>query len=115
MPSRSLAPRGVTRIEPLPIPGDTPAAPGVADTRWVRPIQGDTVTYYRIYLLDHNDRIVTGSDTDCQNDEAALVWAATTLGTDARAEVWQGTRCLGRVSNVFIPLDLGQAHAAIGD
>jgi hypothetical protein len=71
------------------------------------------MTYYRIYMLDHKNRIVTGSDADCPNDAAALAWAATTLGTDARAEVWQSTRCLGRVANVSIPLHT--AMLATGD
>ena len=66
--------------------------------------RGDNLAHYRIYMLSHENRIVTGSDADCATDEAALGWAATTLGTDARAEVWQHTRCLGRVSNVSIPL-----------
>jgi hypothetical protein len=62
------------------------------------------MAHYRIYMLDHANRIVTGSDADCATDEAALAWAATTLGTDARAEIWQGARCLGHVANVSIPL-----------
>jgi hypothetical protein len=71
------------------------------------------MAHYRIYMLNHRDRIVTGSDADCATDEAALGWAATTLGTDARAEVWQGSRCLGRVSSVSIPLE--GALLATGD
>jgi hypothetical protein len=70
------------------------------------------MAYYRIYMLDHNHRIVTGSDVDCRNDEVAFAWAATTLGTDARAEVWLGARCLGRVSSVVVPLQTKQASAA---
>jgi len=73
------------------------------------------MAYYRIYMLDHKNRIITGSDADCANDAAALAWAATTLGTDARAEVWQRARCLGRVSNVSIPLDGAAIDAATGD
>ena len=73
------------------------------------------MAYYRIYMLDHKHRIVTGSDADCANDQAALGWAATTLGTDARAEVWEGARCLGRVSNVSIPLDGALLGAATAD
>jgi hypothetical protein len=72
------------------------------------------MAYYRIYMLDHHARIVTGSDVDCRDDEAALAWAAITLGTAARAEVWQGTRCLGRVSNVSVLLDDRSRHAAAG-
>jgi hypothetical protein len=73
------------------------------------------MAYYRIYMLDHNHRIVTGSDADCRNDEAAFAWAATTLGTDERAEVWRGPRCIGRVSNVSVPLHNGSRDVAVGD
>jgi hypothetical protein len=69
---------------------------------------------YRIYMLDDADRVITGSDADCRDDETALFWAATTLGTDARAEIWHGTRCVGRVSNVVGPLDAGKQYAAAG-
>ena len=62
------------------------------------------MTNYRIYMLDRTGRVVTGSDADCRDDATALGWAATTLGTDVRAEIWQGTRCVGRVSNDFVPL-----------
>jgi len=67
---------------------------------------------YRIYMLDQADRVVTGSDADCRDDETALAWASATLGTDVRAEIWQSTRCVGRVSNVFVPLNLARQAAA---
>jgi hypothetical protein len=70
---------------------------------------------YRIFMLDRSGGVVTASDTVCHNDEAALAWAATTLGPDARAEIWQGSRCLGRVSSVSVPLDQGQEDAAEAD
>jgi hypothetical protein len=72
------------------------------------------MAYYRIYMLDHHARIVTGSDAECRNDAAALAWAATTLGADPRAEVWHGTRCLGRVASVSVPLDEVARSAAAG-
>jgi len=74
--------------------------PCVADTRWVRPLQADAVSYYRIYMFDHNHRIVTGLDGDCRSDEAAFAWAANALGADARADIWHGTRLVGRISGV---------------
>jgi hypothetical protein len=70
---------------------------------------------YRIYMLDRNHRILSGSDADCPDDEAAFAWAATTLGTDAHAEVWQSARFLGRVSGVSVLLAERQALAAAGD
>jgi hypothetical protein len=73
------------------------------------------MAHYRIYMLDHKHRIVTGSDADCPDDEAALAWAATTLGTDVRAEVWQRQRIVGRVSNVSVPLNKSQELGATGD
>jgi hypothetical protein len=88
---------------------------GIRGPMLVRPPKGDAMRCYRIYMLDHKHRVVTGSDVDCLNDEAALAWAATTLGTDPRAEVWQRTRFVGRVSSVSVPLDTGQALADAGD
>ena len=73
------------------------------------------MSYYRIYMLDHKHRIVTGSDADCRDDEAAFAWAATTLGTDARAEIWHGPRFVGRISGVSIELHRGSLRAATGD
>ena len=70
--------------------------------------------YYRIYMLDYNHRIVTGSDANCLNDEAAFAWAATTLGPDARAEIWLSTRFVGRLSGVSIELHRGHVRSATG-
>ncbi len=53
---------------------------------------------YRIYTLNRAGRIITASDADCINDEAAFTWAATTLGPHASIELWQGTRCVGGLS-----------------
>jgi hypothetical protein len=40
---------------------------------------------YRIYMLERSDCVLTGCDADCRDDETVLAWAATTLGTNARA------------------------------
>jgi hypothetical protein len=62
------------------------------------------MAYYRIYMLDRAGRILTGSDVVCDSDKSAFAWAATTLGNDARVEVWEGSRCLGRLSAASVPL-----------
>jgi hypothetical protein len=56
------------------------------------------MTNYRIFMIGNAGRILTASDADCENDEAAFAWAAATLGSDARAEIWQAGRCVGTVS-----------------
>jgi hypothetical protein len=52
-----------------------------------------------------NGRIVTGTDVVCADDPDAFAWAATKLGLDARAEIWQAERCLGGVSDSAAPPD----------
>lgn len=60
---------------------------------------------YRIYLLDGDGRIVTGSGVSCGDDQDACVQAQQMLdGTSSnQAEVWTGTRCIGRVAAVSTP------------
>ncbi len=53
---------------------------------------------YRIYTLNEAGRILTASDAECLDDEAAFTWAATTLGPHASMELWEGTRCVGGLS-----------------
>lgn len=55
------------------------------------------MTSYRIYMLDPTGRTLTASDADCGSDARAFAWANITLGDDARAEIWQGARRVGRV------------------
>ena len=62
------------------------------------------MAHYWIYMLDRAGRILTGSDVACDSDESAFAWAATALGNDARAEVWEGTRWVGRLSSASFPL-----------
>src|ERR1700677_5234243 len=98
------------------VPAAEPSARrGICGPLSVCPPKGDAMGYYRIYMLSHKHRIVTGSDADCPDDEAALAWAATTLGTDVRAEVWPRQRVVGRISNVSVPLNRPQALGATGD
>ena len=58
---------------------------------------------YRIYKLNQTGRIVVGVDVLCSNDEAAFVWAASAFGAKTRAEIWQGTRCLGSLPDAVEP------------
>jgi hypothetical protein len=52
------------------------------------------MTSYRIYSTNEVGRILTGQDTLCETDQAALAQAALTLPVGTRMEVWQGTRRL---------------------
>jgi hypothetical protein len=60
---------------------------------------------YRIYMLDMNGRIVTGTNVVCADDPSAFGWAARSLGVDTGAEIWEAERCLGRLSDSAVPLD----------
>lgn len=53
---------------------------------------------YRIYMLGHDGRILSGRNITCANDEDAREAAQWGLSGGGEAEVWIGTRCLGRVS-----------------
>jgi hypothetical protein len=52
---------------------------------------------YRIYHLDGAGRILSGSDAQCTNDQEACAAAESGLKAREQAEVWVGTRCVGRV------------------
>jgi hypothetical protein len=60
---------------------------------------------YRIYALDQNDKIVTGLDAECDGDDAAFAWAETKLGRNARAEIWEGRRCVGKLLRSTVPAE----------
>ncbi len=53
---------------------------------------------YRIYLLDGAGRIISGTDRQCMSDDEASAAARALAGEWGEAEVWQGVRCVGRVS-----------------
>ena len=55
---------------------------------------------YRIYRLNEAERIVSGNDATCENDAEAFEVARQGLAPGQNAEVWSGTRCLGRVAAV---------------
>ena len=58
---------------------------------------------YRIYLLDMNDRIKRGQDVQCSTDAEAFAEIAHIVGSFPAAELWCGTRRVGR----WEPRDIG--------
>jgi hypothetical protein len=52
--------------------------------------------HYRIYLLDEDDRIRRGQDADCSTDAEAFAEIAHIVGSFPAAELWCGTRRVGR-------------------
>jgi hypothetical protein len=52
---------------------------------------------YRIYILDDTDHIANVIERDCCNDQEALSAARQVSEPDALVEVWQMSRCLGKV------------------
>ena len=57
---------------------------------------------YRIYPLCNGGHIISGVDATCDDDQDACVQAQQMLeGTRSnQAEVWIGTRCVGKVGAV---------------
>jgi len=53
---------------------------------------------YRLYALDRENHILTGADFQSENDVAAVVFAGHNMRYRCSAEVWQGTRCVGRIA-----------------
>lgn len=56
------------------------------------------MTDYRIYLLGDDGLIVTSSEADCANDQAAYALANGMLKAGARAEVWNLARLVGQTT-----------------
>jgi hypothetical protein len=52
------------------------------------------VVYYRVYFLDHKDRITDAVELDCDTDEEAIA-AAEGHATGRKIEVWQQGRKVG--------------------
>ena len=57
------------------------------------------MTKYRIYQVDCG-HIVSRHDANCASDQEACELAQRTLDGVGQAEVWDGPRCLGRVSAI---------------
>jgi hypothetical protein len=71
------------------------------------------MAFYRIYRLNNANRIITGSDVDCESDGAAIEWAKQTFGMSARAEIWNGERCVGHLPCSLGSLDAAQASGSM--
>lgn len=56
---------------------------------------------YRIYLLNAQERIAAASESVHADDTAALSQAEGLRGDHHAAEVWEGSRLVGRVGGEF--------------
>ncbi len=54
--------------------------------------------YYRLFILDNDENLITGLDYDSPRDDDALVWASFVLPPGRIGEVWCGTRRVGRAA-----------------
>ena len=52
------------------------------------------MAYYRLYFLDHEDRITNAVELDCDPDEEAIA-AAQGHAAGCKIEVWQERRKVG--------------------
>ena len=52
------------------------------------------MAYYRLYFLDHEDRITEAVDFDCDSDEEAIAVARGRAG-GRKIEIWQEGRKVG--------------------
>jgi hypothetical protein len=53
---------------------------------------------YRIYFLNSGNFIAGVYELECPSDEAAVEAAADVIGGYPAAEIWSGTRALGRMT-----------------
>jgi hypothetical protein len=56
------------------------------------------MNYYRLFILDQDDNLVSGVDLRGDTDEEVLVWAGFILQAGRIGELWCGTRYVGRVA-----------------
>ncbi len=52
--------------------------------------------YYRLFILDKDENLITGIDLQAASDAEALTWASFVLSPGRIGELWCGTRCAGR-------------------
>ncbi len=64
--------------------------------------------HYRVYKMHRCGGLRSGHDVICASDEDARRRAAGLVMDDTQAEVWQGTRCLGRVTAAAVPDNAGR-------
>jgi hypothetical protein len=60
--------------------------------------QGVIIMLYRLFILDHDDNLITGVDLRSYSDEEALDWAGFVLSRGRIGELWCGTRRVGRAA-----------------
>jgi hypothetical protein len=53
--------------------------------------------HYRIYILDNEGRIVSGTDAEFEDDTAAVVTVRLNLLHHAGAEIWSGKRFIAAI------------------
>lgn len=56
---------------------------------------------YRIYLLNESNRIVSVTTAECASDGEVITRASQALGRSADAEIWEGGRLLGKLSQLL--------------
>lgn len=56
------------------------------------------MAHYRIYPLNSRGGFVGRTDAECTSDQEARELAQRMLDGHGQAEVWEGPRCVGRVS-----------------
>lgn len=54
--------------------------------------------FYRVYEVGEHGSFVSGSDVEFDDDEHALATVRKGLVLGATMEIWDKTRCVGRVS-----------------
>jgi hypothetical protein len=54
--------------------------------------------YYKLYVLDENDRVTGRHEMPYPNDQAALAGVAREFGGQP-VEIWEGARCIQLVTN----------------
>jgi hypothetical protein len=67
------------------------------------------MSYYRIYLLDAGRHIREAQEVQCEDDEAALAFAATAMEGHPAVEVWTGARLVGWAPDTGQDLDRSPA------
>jgi hypothetical protein len=59
---------------------------------------GGCLPEYKIYLLDRSGHVTSRWDVDCGESDTVMALAAESASEHyAPVEVWQGTKCVGRV------------------
>ena len=62
--------------------------------------------HYRIYLLDNEGHVASGSGATCDTDQDACAQAQQILDDSDRdqAEVWIDTRCISKITATSTPI-----------